>query len=915
MNLSRLKVATLLVLSLLAKGAMGLPVPPELAVAAAEGYVHVGTAPCAGARLAGVAERVTTWESGGRPLFHIVTYSAGGFAAIAGDDSLAPVVAFSPGGVEPDEGSPLFDLLAGDLASRLRDAEAGTLDADAEEAAVDQWSRLTLASAATKVTLPADVRVEPLLSTKWNQSGGVYNYFTPSNYVCGCLATALAQVMKFWQAPRAEVAPFSRACQVAGKNVTLTAIGGVYDWESMPDGPNTSANTTLTQREAIGKLCYDAGVALGMKYTASLSSASGDQPPRALTEFFGYASAKAVVNPLVNATPSPLLEALYSNLDAKHPVILGIYSSSVGGHAVVADGYGHSDGVRYTHLNMGWSGQDDVWYALPEVQATKYRFNELVAVSFAIDPDEANREFVTGRITDSGGNPIAGAKVLATGGTGTYETVSDLHGIYSLSLPSPDPKGVYALTASSEGFADGVRSNVLIRASRNYSEGATDGVVGSLSGLDFVLGSEPSCIVTPLPANDDLSDAIPIEGLSGTCSADNTFATSETGEPAPSAASGYPNLGRSIWYSYTSPVDQPLTLYAWSEQAEFTSIELFTGTHLADLSLVASARFSAFDDGCTYLRTTAAAGQQYFIRIDTIAVPGMVHLGWTVNDLCFYSNTAYPDGLWLGGGQRNQSVFAYGSPVAVNFLFSDAWGNAVLDTFYLTLELTGDATSKLSFFCRPLGVDLYIGRLDYQWPAMQNLPPGNYSLTANLNATLAITESDYSNNSITRGFTIRAPQVEGTPIAGLSDQFVAETPQSEIDRLVQEYLEATPSSTAASVKNLLLGAESFGLTLADFSLKGLATFAPEVAIESFPLDGTPLTFRVRNGVTSEAEAATRFCASAYRTLTLQSGVEIGSLDDESQPSLTPNEDGSVSATFTPTTSGESRFWRLKVSRP
>ena len=68
-------------------------------------------------------------------------------------------------------------------------------------------------------------------------------------------------------------------------------------------------------------------------------------------------------------------------------------------------------------------------------------------------------------------------------------------------------------------------------------------------------------------------------------------------------------------------------------------------------------------------------------------------------------------------------------------------------------------------------------------------------------------------------------------------------------------------------------------------------------------------------MTSEAEAATRFCASAYRTLTLQSGVEAGSLNDESHPSLTPNEDGSVSATFTPAASGENRFWRLKVVHP
>ncbi len=40
-----------------------------------------------------------------------------------------------------------------------------------------------------------------------------------------------------------------------------------------------------------------------------------------------------------------------------------------GGHVVLADGYGYNNSTLYHHLNMGWSGSDDVWYALPLVDA------------------------------------------------------------------------------------------------------------------------------------------------------------------------------------------------------------------------------------------------------------------------------------------------------------------------------------------------------------------------------------------------------------------------------------------------------------------------------------------------------------------------------------------------------------------
>ena len=57
------------------------------------------------------------------------------------------------------------------------------------------------------------------------------------------------------------------------------------------------------------------------------------------------------------------------NLDSNNPVILGIDDSQGDGHAVVADGYGYKSSTLYHHLNMGWDGEDDVWYNLPNIDA------------------------------------------------------------------------------------------------------------------------------------------------------------------------------------------------------------------------------------------------------------------------------------------------------------------------------------------------------------------------------------------------------------------------------------------------------------------------------------------------------------------------------------------------------------------
>ena len=119
----------------------------------------------------------------------------------------------------------------------------------------------------------SDLRVATLVESRWSQSTAAgyncYNYYTPNNYVCGCVATAMAQLMRYYQYPTTGVGTASFAITIDDWPATRSlrggdGAGGAYNWANMKLVPSTG--TTLAQRQAIGAICHDAGVAAHMNY-------------------------------------------------------------------------------------------------------------------------------------------------------------------------------------------------------------------------------------------------------------------------------------------------------------------------------------------------------------------------------------------------------------------------------------------------------------------------------------------------------------------------------------------------------------------------------------------------------------------------------------------------------------------------
>src|ERR1019366_1480702 len=315
------------------------------------------------------------------------------------------------------------------------------------------------------LTTVSDVRVAPFTQTTWDQQTAAgagttacYNYYTPpygdgntANYPAGCVATSMAQLMRYYQFPSTGVGTASLPITVDGADWTYTlrggnGAGGPCVWTNMPLVPPSSP--TITQCQAIGALVADAGATVNMAYTSPGSSSAMLDAKTALVGTFHFSSAIKGYNNNLNIGAG-LVGMINPNLDARYPVLLGIEGTS--GHAVVADGYGYSASTLYHHLNLGWSGTSSAWYSLPLIDASPYTFNVIDGCVFNAYTNGTG-EIISGRVLDQIGRPVVNASVTATRtGGGTYTTTTDTQGIYALArIPSAS---YYSITITKANYS------------------------------------------------------------------------------------------------------------------------------------------------------------------------------------------------------------------------------------------------------------------------------------------------------------------------------------------------------------------------------------------------------------------------------------------------------------------------------
>ena len=212
----------------------------------------------------------------------------------------------------------------------------------------------------------SEVVVSPLIDTRWNQ-GDPYNMYCPNNSVTGCVATAMAQVMKYWDYPEQGQGNHSYTPEMHPEygELSVDFSATTYDWNNMTN--TYGASSTDVQKQAVATLMYHCGVSVDMNYDPTSSGAAGALVPLSLVNYFKYASSATFLSK-DNYTNDQWIALLKLELDERRPVFyVGSYEKIVnnetvtGGHAFVCDGYRTDD---YFHFNWGWGGVKDNYFAI-----------------------------------------------------------------------------------------------------------------------------------------------------------------------------------------------------------------------------------------------------------------------------------------------------------------------------------------------------------------------------------------------------------------------------------------------------------------------------------------------------------------------------------------------------------------------
>ncbi len=295
-----------------------------------------------------VAELSTAYESDAYYVFNVGNDS--GFVIVGGDDIAKPILGYA------DKGS--FD------ANRIPDNMKAWLDTYAQQIKEAQRSGKTSFKSNAGKTRRNIVRkrVPILMTTLWGQDAP-YNDFEVNKYPTGCVATALAQIMKYHNWPEST----TKTIPAYSKYPELQPTS--FDWNNMRDSYRNTADST--SRAAVSTLMKYIGYAVRMQYNKNGSGAYSVDVPYAVANYFGYDNARYISSNECGSYED-WIDTVYTELEKNGPVYFSGISQFAGGHAFVCDGY---DGDENFHFNWGWDGEGNGYFALTALNVGVYDFN------------------------------------------------------------------------------------------------------------------------------------------------------------------------------------------------------------------------------------------------------------------------------------------------------------------------------------------------------------------------------------------------------------------------------------------------------------------------------------------------------------------------------------------------------------
>lgn len=340
-----------------------------------------------------------------------------GFVIISADDAAIPILGYSfEGHYRTQDISPEFSYWMDIYKEQILSIKKKKLKPTSE--IIQKWQfNNNMLNNYTTTNNP--IIVSPLLQQiSWNQSP-LYNYLCPGSYpnqtVTGCVATAMGQIMKYWNYPAHGngSTPTYTTTQTPSYIIPSVNLNSVtYDWSNMPT--HLDGNSTNTQINEIAKLLYHCGASVMMNYgsssSASVLSLFGSvSSETAFPLFFGYnpstIEGKYRIFNLSNWT-----SILQNELDNGRPILYA-GSNSEGGHAWVCDGYAEGD---VFNMNWGWGGFLNGWYYIGLLNPTEDEYSLTTQQALiGIQPDCQIPDLAISQKSVSNTNPSPGNVITA----------------------------------------------------------------------------------------------------------------------------------------------------------------------------------------------------------------------------------------------------------------------------------------------------------------------------------------------------------------------------------------------------------------------------------------------------------------------------------------------------------------------
>ncbi len=318
------------------------------------------------------------------------------------------------------------------------------------------------------------------------------------------------------------------------------------------------------------------------------------------------------------------------------------------------------------------------------------------------------------------GTPTLGEAGSIDGGPGVWTYMPSIGGnaagdvclIYSQSSTSTYPAIMYTARAATDSAFE---TPVLLKPSPsyNYSDRWGDNATVSPDPVDGTLWISHEWVRSSAahdwstwwaqislgnrtPSNDSFSNAVVLNGASGSVAGHNVYASKESGEPAHASFPG----GSSVWWQW-APTQSGQVTFDTTGSAFDTLLAVYTGSSVSNLTTVAAN--NDFNNQFSSVTFPVSAGTTYYIAVDGMdGASGVIALNWGNNlpPLVTLTNPV------------NNATFTAPANLTLDADATDSDGSVTQVTFYAGTSLLGTLTNA------PFSL------------AWSSVPAGNYSLTA-----------------------------------------------------------------------------------------------------------------------------------------------------------------------------------------